>query len=189
MMKTYRVVVGCVIASVCLMSGSAWAGKKIVEFPIPPGFVEPIEITSGPDGNLWFTLALNGGGIGRITIKGVITQFPVPTFNSEPFAITAGPDGALWFTESMTNKIGRITTAGVVTEFPIPTAATLGPEGITAGPDGNLWFTKRDPAGIGRITPAGAITEFGGVTAGSGPVAITAVLTARCGSPKSTAIE
>jgi virginiamycin B lyase len=62
-------------------------------------------ITSGSDGNLWFTLQASNG-VGRITTLGVATEFGVPT-PSIPIGITAGPDGNIWFTEGA--EIGRIT--------------------------------------------------------------------------------
>ena len=125
-MKPCRILFGCFLASLGLLSGNALA-KNITEFPITTGDFSPLGITRGPDGNLWFALAFSsaGGSIGRITTQGVITVFPVLTFNAEVEAITAGPDGALWFAETMANKIGRITTTGDVTEFPIPTAAPV----------------------------------------------------------------
>jgi len=87
-------------------------------------------ITSGPDGNLWFTefnsAGLAGNRIGRITPTGVVTEFSAGiSEGSAPNGITAGPDGNLWFTESDASRIGRITPSGVVSEFP-PTAAILG---------------------------------------------------------------
>jgi len=111
-------------------------------------------ITTGPDGNLWFT-ETNANQIGRITPSGTITEFPIPAPFTNLAAITSGPDGNLWFTNwfpfgipigsGLGPEVGRITTAGLVSE-------TAGPAGvgITAGPDGNLWiagggFTIRFP--------------------------------------------
>jgi virginiamycin B lyase len=94
-----------------VVSMSAAAGV-ITEFPLPtptsPTATSlPSDITSGPDGNLWFT-EQDGNQIGRITPQGVITEFPLPIPNSSPHGITSGPDGNLWFTEAA-EKIGRIT--------------------------------------------------------------------------------
>ena len=124
----------------------------------------PTGITSGPDGNLWFTEA-GGNTIGRITPSGSITEFPIPMANnsphgitnSSPFGITSGPDDNLWFTEQAGNTIGRITPAGTIQEFPLPTTCNnqhpCGPTGITSGSDGNLWFTEQYVSKIGRISP------------------------------------
>jgi len=132
----------------------------------------PTGITSGPDGNLWFTERF-GNNIGRITPAGVITEFPIPTGGSEPDGgITSGPDGNLWFTEGTGNRIGRITTAGVITEFLVPTGGSF-PIGITLGPDGNLWFAEAFAIKIGRITTSGTITEYP-IPGGGQPLWITA---------------
>jgi streptogramin lyase len=149
----------------------------ITELPIPTVDAQPLGITRGPDGNLWFAEL---HAIGRITPAGIITEFTQGlSAGSLPIQITAGPDGNLWFTEGGTDKIGRITPAGVITEFAVPPLASnpFGAQlfvfGITAGPDGNLWFTEQAGA-IGRITTAGVVTVFTtGVTGGS-PQLITA---------------
>jgi uncharacterized protein (TIGR03437 family) len=153
-------------------SKSPPGGITITEFPVPTAYSQPVGITAGPDGNLWFT-EFTGNKIGRITPSGTITEFPVPTVSSRPHGITAGPDGNLWFTELDGNKIGRITPAGTMTEFPVPPAYGY-PVGITAGPDGNLWFTGWYGSKIGRITPSGTITEFPVPTVSSRPYGITA---------------
>jgi streptogramin lyase len=127
----------------------------------------PSGITTGPDGNLWFT-EFSAGAIGRITPTGEITEFFAGLSESSgPDSITAGPDGNLWFTEgssvnSLTGEetpggIARITLEGVVTEFP---DAVQAPDSITAGCDGNVWFTDEFRGTIGRITPKGKLTEF-----------------------------
>jgi streptogramin lyase len=142
----------------------------ITEFPTS-GSDSPLDITSGPDGNLWFSETMNN--IGRITPTGSITEFPIPTANTNSWGITSGSDGNLWFTEQQANNIGRLTPSGTVTEFPIPTANSQ-PTAITSGPDGNLWFTEASGNKIGKITTNGTITEFPTPTANSNPNGITA---------------
>src|SRR5690242_9338138 len=140
-----------------LLSGS----PPIREFPISTPTSQPIGITLGPDGNVWFTQSgpNNTPRIGRITPAGVVTGFASGLrAEQQPVGITTGPDGNLWFTEPGVGRIGRITTAGVVSEFFAGLDPDSEPVGITAGPDGNLWFTE--DGGIGRITTAGVITEF-----------------------------
>src|SRR6266571_1365269 len=101
----------------------AFAALAFIQYPVPTANSKPIEITSGPDGNLWFTEE-SGNNIGRITTTGAITEYAVPTPNSDPEFITAGPDGNLWFTEDNinVNNIGRITTTGAMIEYPGLTA-------------------------------------------------------------------
>ena len=107
---------------------------------IPSG--GPVGITSGPDGNLWFT-EHDGNRIGRITPAGRVTEFSAGISpKSGPAGITAGPDGNLWFAEADGNRIGRITPAGAVTEFSAGISLKSAPFGVTAGPDGNLWFAE-----------------------------------------------
>jgi streptogramin lyase len=135
-----------------------------------PGF-----ITTGPDGNLWFTESGRYGccgAIGRITPTGTISRFPLDSnpFSSTsysgyfgPFSITKGPDGNLWFTVVLGNAIGRITPTGTVSTFSLPNSEDR-PVDITTGPDGNLWFTENDVTNdigkIGRITPTGTFRMF-----------------------------
>ncbi|HSW88740.1 MAG TPA: C39 family peptidase [Candidatus Saccharimonadales bacterium] len=130
----------------------------ISEFPVPTNNSSPLGITSGPDGNIWFTEA-NSDKIGRITTNGTITEFPLPTSNTAVRSITTGPDGNLWFTENAQNKIGKITPQGEITEFSLPSGSSS-PYAITSGFDGNLWFTESVGNKVGKITPQGEITEF-----------------------------
>ena len=148
----------------------------IAEFPLlPPAGKQPVEITAGSDGNLWFTESA-GNKIGRITPNDesnvTIKEFPLPPGGETPLGITSGPDGNLWFTfgDATGAKIGRMDTSGMINgNF----FSNIGASLITAGPDGNLWFTADN--NIGRITPSGMITPFplprgsggaGGITTG-----------------------
>ncbi|HEX9095509.1 MAG TPA: IPT/TIG domain-containing protein [Candidatus Dormibacteraeota bacterium] len=114
------------------------AADPITEFPIPNSNVDPYDIVTGPDGNLWFT-GYSSNTIGRITPAGTIAAtFSIPTTNSYPTSIAVGPDGNLWFVESGTNTVARITTAGAITELPFGKCVN----DIAAGPDGNLWLAE-----------------------------------------------
>ena len=106
-----------------------------------------MEITTGPDGALWFTnnrTARSGGS--------PPTGWSAPTRprHREPGAIVAGPDGALWFTDAGSYTIDRITTDGIVTSYTDPSVDF--PDGITVGPDHALWFTNAAGNSIGRLT-------------------------------------
>jgi len=175
-MRTLRLFVACILIGLCALSGGAEAKKKIKgirPFQVTGTYNTPLQIVSGPDGNLWFVLG--NGAIGTMDTAGKnLKVFPAPTPGAIVGITVSG--GALWFTEEQANKIGKITTDGTITEFPLPTPGTFGPEGITAGPDGNVWFTERSANQIGRITPSGIITEFGGLSPGSGPIGIVAGL-------------
>ena len=115
----------------------------ITEFPTPRFGSSPDGITSGPDGNLWFTEG-DANAIGRdqpdhsrrhrvphphrrqLTLRnhGRVRRQPLVHRGRAPATI------------------GQINpTTDVITEFPIPTGGSI-PNGITSGPDGNLWFTE-----------------------------------------------
>ena len=95
----------------------------------------PTGITSGPDGNLWFTEE-QGSRVGRITPAGQITEFAVSAPGGLRNGIVAGPDGDLWFTEQ--DGIGRITPSGQITEFSTGEGGYRDAGGIATGSDGNL---------------------------------------------------
>ena len=149
-------------------SGFVLPAGTIAEFAIGASSSNPIGITAGPDGNVWFT-QVNSNQIGRITPDGTITEFAVPSSNSFADAITAGSDGSLWFTETSANKIGRITPTATTISNPttVPADATITtPFGTTFPPGSTI------PAGT--VLPLGTITEFAIPTDYSFPTAITA---------------
>jgi len=143
----------------------------------PSGFVtpEPFQITTGPDGNLWFTIS-NENRIGRMTTSGTVTQFTVSLSGSVPAGITTGPDGALWFTLNVGGEIGRITTSGAVSGIlKIPNEA---PDDIVKDPRGVVWVTMpgnvyTGPQNlIGRIDPNGGFATVAAGPSGSQPIGI-----------------
>jgi len=158
------------------------AGPNPTKEPAGSAQGDPLAITAGPDGNLWFTeIGHVGSSIGRISTSGTITEFLLPSANTFPSSITAGSDGNLWFTVIGTNngpsEIGVITPQGKIHEFTLP-HSILG--SITRGPDGNLWFTEFQygktgtTAGrIGRITTEGKISYFPLPTSSNSPTSIT----------------
>jgi streptogramin lyase len=156
----------------------------VTEFTIPTGADPngtPNGITTGPDGNLWFTERNSSDHpvIGRLTPGGAYSEFPVTNaIFSQSGSITVGPDGNLWFTVSgYSSYVGRISTTGTFSGF--GNFATNFARGITVGPDGNLWLTNYDqqfgdPALITRVTPAGVVTQFPLPDAAGGAFGITA---------------
>ena len=157
-----------------ITSASA-APPRITEYPVPATQPSLNRITTGPDGNLWFTEG--AGAIGRMTPNGTFTQFETPSFiagkSSNPLDITTGPDGNLWYTDFY-GRIGKITTSGAITEYQIgsPTNQVFF-FGITAGPDGAMWFVVNccGPSNgmIGRITLDGTSVQMFPVLAGTSP--------------------
>jgi uncharacterized repeat protein (TIGR01451 family) len=131
-----------------------------------------LEITLGPDGNLWFTESAGRIGVINPTTHAV-AEFQIPTAGSDPTFITTGPDGNLWFSEAQKSQIGRINpTTHTITEFPIPTANSR-PEGIASGPDGNLWFTEQLGNKIGQLVPARSSTAPDLALSGQALISVT----------------
>jgi streptogramin lyase len=134
---------------------------------------EPGAITTGPDGNVWFTETPSGTGgpaIGRITPSGQVTEF-TGGLTLWPHHITRGSDGNLWFT-TYGSAIGRITPDGQITLFSQGISGE--PVDITPGPGGDLWFTVgkggyygHHRGEIGKITPGGQVTEYSRGISGS----------------------
>jgi streptogramin lyase len=109
----------------------------------------PVDVVTGPDGNL-FVAEQGLDRVDRVRPDGgIIGQFALPA-GSDPFAITAGPDGNLWVSEFGAKKIARVTTAGGINQFPEGTTSGS-PRGIAAGPDGNIWIAESGPDTVGRL--------------------------------------
>ena len=84
----------------------------VTEFAAPNASVSLGRITSGSDGNVWFTepgiFGAPDNVVAQITTEGIITEYRTPSNASMPGPITTGPDGNIWFTE-YTLGIGRVT--------------------------------------------------------------------------------
>src|SRR5581483_8285365 len=99
----------------------AAAAPMTTEFSITTQASNPVGITSGPDGALWFT-EFSSNKVGRISISGTVTELAAPqSCYGGPQGITGGPDGALWLTQNQGNDIGRLTTTGVGNVYTIHT--------------------------------------------------------------------
>src|SRR5262249_4476982 len=145
-----------------------------VNLPGGGGTQLPSAITSGPDGNIWFTESVpSGGGAGSVSaaVGGIkaarrtfAREFVIPAA-LQPSGITAGPDGNVWFTEKAAGAIGFVTVAGqsdpsgysLGTAIPIPTSGQPGgvlahpaPVGITSAQN-QVWFADASGA-IGAVT-------------------------------------
>jgi virginiamycin B lyase len=159
----------CIAALLAFSSENATAQVRSRFFPIREGS-QPLDITMGADGNLWFTLS-NGGKIARATPRGQISYFVTPSL-SNPAFITEGPDGNVWFGEGSTGKIGFATPAGDITELQFSFFGVS--VGITTGPDGNIWFTDQTDHAVWRYDLAtGTFTRFKTPTPSSYPGDIT----------------
>lgn len=171
-----RIVLAAIVVAL-LAPSAAGAASPVGLIEELPMHTNVVDLTAGPEGNLWFTLNTpfgkgNRNAIGRITPQGEVTRFRAGlTRQTEPSEIVTGPDGNLWFTYDPGIRsfggggVGRITPRGKITLFGEPPDLHGSPFEIAAGPDGNLWFGHAailTPTGqaIGRITPKGEISEF-----------------------------
>ncbi len=111
------------------------------------------DVTTGKDGNLWFTESL--GTFGRITPSAVLTDFPDALLGGGPRGIATGADGNLWFAESGGNgAITRVTPAGEATEF--SAGLTPGdPVGRREGPGRQHLVCEPQPGGDRQGHPRG----------------------------------
>jgi virginiamycin B lyase len=112
----------------------------------------PESIATGPDNNVWITLAgLNA--IMRLTTTGKKTTYLLPTPNrfneltndAQEARIVSGTN-AMWFIEARANNIARISMSGRITEYAIPTPGS-GATGLAissaCGSYGvHLWFVE-----------------------------------------------
>ena len=167
-----------------------------------PGIIQntssdPLGLTVGGDGNLWFTdagedLTLQGGlpappaQIGRFHLADGSLSFDPATdwFNaaqngSVPVAIADSGDNHLWFADNGigANDVGAISTQGAsdlggTFGVGIPTSTMTD---IILGPDSNLWYTMFGSGNIGRIGRNGAGQVAFTLPGGRGPGATNTV--------------
>ncbi len=131
----------------------------IALFALPDPQAQVRDITSGPDGAVWFTTfdwQTLVGSIGRITADCNLTEFSLGS-HMGAWVITLGPDGNLWFAGDLDHQVGRITPQGAITYFP---DADSPAEAIITGPDDNLWLSEPGSGDIARLTLSGHITQF-----------------------------
>ena len=157
--------------------GRITPGGSVTMFALPSGSVWEFggAITTGPDGNLWFTGLVNvntlARAIGRITPSGSVTTFDVQAGSNWQAAsgIAVGADGNLWFTGLTDNtigaNIGRMTPDGTLTTFYLGGGYWENGSGIALGAYGTLWFTGVEintshgqQIGIGRVASDGSLT-------------------------------
>jgi hypothetical protein len=95
------------------------ADGSVTRYPLPANTI-PLQITAGPDGNLWFSGGqVQGGGpvsiIGRVTTAGAITIFNYPEARAFTL-LSSGPiagssDGKVYVVNTASKKIGIINPA------------------------------------------------------------------------------
>jgi streptogramin lyase len=176
MARNLRILAG-VLAFVAIAACDALPPAPL-EYVIPsPAAANVIRsMTTGPDGNIWFTYtsassARDGhgseGAIGSISSDGAVREFVDPSIVN-PMGIAPGLDGALWFTDD--TEIGRITTSGQISKFALPGTHALR---IAEGLDRRLWFTEAGDQ-IGSIDLGGNVVEYPLPSIGAGLQGIAA---------------
>jgi virginiamycin B lyase len=147
----------------------------ISEYPLPSASAQPLAMTTGRDGSIWF-IEQAANAIGTINpVTGAVSSIAIPTPNAYAYGIAAGPDGKIYFTEESAGKIG-ILDPGTQSISEISLNGTgVFPYGIAAGPDGNIWFTELGTSQIGALNPGtGALSYFSTPTAHAEPEGISA---------------
>src|SRR5438309_10354386 len=77
-------------ARAAIASPAAPATGHIDEFPVTASSADPLGITAGPDGNLWFAAGdTTTGSIGRVSLTGTVPTLPVPTAARLPTDLVA----------------------------------------------------------------------------------------------------
>jgi CSLREA domain-containing protein len=132
----------------------------------------PDGITTGPDGNLWFT-EYTGSQIGAINpTTHAIREFAIPTASSFPVGITTGPDGNLWFAERGGRQIAEAVLTSAISassgnDQSVPVGTPFGTlleaqvTDVYGGPisGATVTFTESNgPSGAGATFPGGMIT-------------------------------
>ena len=135
----------------CLLAAS------LSEFPGVTPQSGATDITTGPDGRLWFTeyFADRIGIVSSTTHQ--ITEIPLPSTITGPAGITGGSDGDVWFAANQGFGVINPSTHSVIL-----ISSSVFPGELTAGPDGNIWFGERGAGGmVGEISPTThAITTY-----------------------------
>jgi virginiamycin B lyase len=140
------------------------AAGNIAEIPLPPNTL-PFALTSGPDGNIWFS---TNSGVGKLAPSSSTPTLYTLNVTGRPTGITSGPNNQIWFSESFGHRVGHIATDGsAFQEIPLPVpSASFGPGEVAMGSDGNIWTVGQafsNAAAISsfvRITPTGEASFF-----------------------------
>jgi streptogramin lyase len=133
------------------------------QFKVPTANSQPRAITSGSDGNRWFTEGTEFTGapakIGRITPTGAVTEFPVDCNGCIITDIARGLGDTLYFT-SNDASLGSISTAGQqLDSVPLPNSNALGGNLAVHGDD--VWITDFNSDSLWRYNvTSGQFTQF-----------------------------
>jgi virginiamycin B lyase len=93
---------------VARLNPAGWPAPTVDEFPTITASAQPIGITAGKDGALWFTES-NLDRIGRVSVNGTVSEYTSPVTGLGLMGIAVAPDGSIWFAEAGTGlNPGRV---------------------------------------------------------------------------------
>jgi streptogramin lyase len=108
---------------------------------LPAPFFDPIAVTAGQDGAIWFVDDF-ANRVGRLTTSGALSWIDIPSSASFPADITVGPNGNIWFTENQTNRLGTVAGSGQSASVPALTPALSASMVVLLGLAGLLMIRK-----------------------------------------------
>ncbi len=118
---------------------------NVTLFPLAEG-THPTYITSGGDGNLWFSAGNNR--VGRMSTAGFFSDFPAVGY---PGKFARGPDGAVWYLDRVFSKLDRVAADGTIVQFDLGGDSMVD---LIAGPDGNLWIADYTASAVLKFSPS-----------------------------------
>ena len=125
----------------------------------------PRDVTTGPDQNIWITVAFDNpvGGTRGALLQIVPGNCSPAACTITPFSlagagavegVTSGPDDQLWVADRTSGAVLRVSASGgILGSFPL--TAGSNPRGIASGPDSAVWVAEDDGNRIARVA-AGA---------------------------------
>ena len=135
--------------------------KEFATYPLPAswGKMGFSNITSSPEGEIWFTVTRWVEGaeepylLGRFTpADGYFTKYAIP-HNSIPEELIVDAKGTIWFVASNKNSLYRVDPKTFALKgYPIPTANGT-PKSLAADQKGHIWFVESNANKIGEFVP------------------------------------
>jgi streptogramin lyase len=93
---------------VARLNPDGWPAPAVTEFPTITASSNPLGITAGKDGALWFTESFLDR-IGRVSVNGSVSEYTSPVTGLGLMGIAVAPDGSIWFAEAGTGlNPGRV---------------------------------------------------------------------------------
>ena len=163
--RTRRLLSATVAAGLALSVGSAALAAPVgalKQFKVPTARSAPRYITSGSDGNRWFTEGsefTNPPRIGRITPAGAITEFEANCSGCLLGDIIEGPGRILYVTSNDATLMRFDLASGTFLDpIDIPRSSALDGNLAVSGDD--IWFDEFNVDSLWRYDTAGADTGF-----------------------------